>query len=212
MTWSDQQEQALKSVKDWMSDNDSQVFRLFGYAGTGKTTLAKEIASLAKGNVMFGAFTGKASLVMRRKGCKGASTIHSMIYTLEDESFGQPKFVLNGDSDVKDAKLVVIDECSMIDEALAKDLLSFGTKILVLGDPAQLPPVKGAGFFTEAQPDFMLTEVHRQAKENPIIALSMRIREGEPLDVGTYGASRVIQRKDITADENPESRSGHRRP
>jgi exodeoxyribonuclease-5 len=41
--------------------------------------------------------------------------------------------------------------------------------VLVLGDPAQLPPVKGGGFFTEAEPDAMLTEVHRQAADNPIV-------------------------------------------
>ena len=51
-------------------------------------------------------------------------------------------------------------------------------QVLVLGDPAQLPPVKGGGFFTEAEPDVMLTEVHRQAADNPIIRLSMTIREG----------------------------------
>ena len=57
----------------------------------------------------------------------------------------------------------------MVDEDLGRDLLSFGKPVLVLGDPAQLPPVKGGGFFTEAEPDVMLTEVHRQAADNPII-------------------------------------------
>ena len=55
----------------------------------------------------------------------------------------------------------------MVDEELGRDLLSFGKPILVLGDPAQLPPVKGAGFFTEAAPDVMLTEIHRQARGQP---------------------------------------------
>ena len=61
----------------------------------------------------------------------------------------------------------------MVDEDLGQDLLSFGTPVLVLGDPAQLPPVKGGGFFTEAEPDIMLTEVHRQAADNPIVRMSM---------------------------------------
>jgi exodeoxyribonuclease V len=201
MSWSPQQEQALAAVKSWIADDGNQLFRLFGYAGTGKTTLAKEIAQSSEGDVLFGAFTGKAASVMRRKGCKGAQTIHSMIYELKKQVDGKPIFRLNEDSDVQDAKLVIIDECSMLGDEIAKDLLSFGTKILVLGDPAQLPPIKGTGFFTEAKPDFMLTEVHRQAQDNPIIALSMKVRAGEPLNVGAYGNSRVITRKDITPGE-----------
>ena len=65
----------------------------------------------------------------------------------------------------------MIDECSMVDAELARDLLSFGKPILVLGDPFQLPPVKGGGYFTESPPDVMLTEIHRQAEDNPIIRL-----------------------------------------
>ncbi len=56
------------------------IFRLFGYAGTGKTTLARHIAEGVDGKVLFAAFTGKAACVMRSKGCRGASTIHSLIY------------------------------------------------------------------------------------------------------------------------------------
>jgi len=201
MDWSNQQDAAIMAVQKWLHHGDQQVFRLFGYAGTGKTTLAKELANDVRGEVLFGAFTGKAALVLRRKGCEGASTIHSMIYSLDEENEGwQPKFVLNPDSDVRHAGLVIIDECSMVDAELARDLLSFGTKVLVLGDPAQLPPVKGAGFFTDHEPDLMLTEVHRQARDNPIIAMSMIVREGGRLDIGSYGSSRVISRSDIDSD------------
>lgn len=195
MTWSPQQEQAIGAVQAWLKDRRApQVFRLFGYAGTGKTTLACELAAGVKGRVLFGAFTGKAALVLRKKGCTNASTIHSMIYSPDEdnEERWQPKFVLNPLSPVREAKLVVIDECSMVGEELARDLLSFGVKVLVLGDPAQLPPVKDAGFFTNHKPDVMLTEVHRQAAENPIIRMSMDIREGRKLEIGQYGDSRVI--------------------
>ena len=51
----------------------------------------------------------------------------------------------------------------MVDAELGRDLMSFGVPVLVLGDPAQLPPVQGGGFFTDVEPDAMLTEVHRQA-------------------------------------------------
>jgi exodeoxyribonuclease-5 len=93
----------------------------------------------------------------------------------------------------------VIDECSMVDQELGRDLLSFGKPILVLGDPAQLPPVRGGGFFTEAEPDVMLTEIHRQAQDNPIIRLAGAVRLGEELPYGNYGAAKVIRRQDIAA-------------
>ena len=200
MAWSPQQEAALRAVSDWLKRGEPQVFRLFGYAGTGKTTLAKQLAADSDGDVAFGAFTGKAALVLRAKGCKDARTIHSMIYRLRDADSEEPTFVLNDDSAAAKAELIVIDECSMVDEELGRDLLSFGKKVLVLGDPAQLPPVKGGGFFTEAEPDMMLTEVHRQAADNPIVRLSMMVREGERIPPGVYGESRVMRRADIDAE------------
>jgi exodeoxyribonuclease V len=161
MIWPPQQEAALKAVARWLNRGEPQIFRLFGYAGTGKTTLAKKIAGDVEGEVAFGAFTGKAALVLRAKGCAEARTIHSLIYRATETETGEPSFVLNEDSTVARSKLVIIDECSMVDAELGRDLLSFGVPILVLGDPGQLPPVKGGGFFTGTDPDIMLTEVHR---------------------------------------------------
>lgn len=202
MTWSPQQEDAIVAVREWIADKrGSQIFRLFGFAGTGKTTLAKELAASVKGKVLFATFTGKASLVLRAKGCDDASTIHSLIYKVEvDERTGEALFELNPDSDLASAALLIVDEVSMVGEALAKDLLSFGTKILVLGDPAQLPPVKDEGFFINAEPDVMLTEVHRQARDNPIIRMSMDIREGRRLNPGKFGDSEIIRRSAIDRD------------
>lgn len=201
MEWSPQQAEALTAVSAWLKDESApQVFRLFGWAGTGKSTLAKHLADRAK-KVVYAAFTGKAALVMQRRGCTGASTIHSLIYILSEERGGEPTFVLNPGSSVAAADLVVIDEVSMVDETLGRDLLSFGTKVLVLGDPFQLPPVKGAGFFTNVDPDIMLTEIHRQAADNPIIRMSMDIREGRGLEYGTYGESKVIRRADVDQTE-----------
>ncbi|HEY8567015.1 MAG TPA: AAA family ATPase [Beijerinckiaceae bacterium] len=197
MSWSAQQDGALKAVADWLRRGEPQVFRLFGYAGTGKTTLARHVAEGIEGEVVFGAYTGKAALVLRSKGCHDASTIHSLIYRSRETEEGGPAFVLNRSSPAAKADLIVIDECSMVDEDLGRDLLSFDKPVLVLGDPAQLPPVKGGGFFTEAEPDVMLTEVHRQAADNPIIRLSLAVREGAPLQPGTYGESRVIRRREI---------------
>ncbi|HVW92812.1 MAG TPA: AAA family ATPase [Devosia sp.] len=203
--WSPQQDQALQAVSRWLKDKQGdQVFRLFGWAGTGKSTLAVHLAQGVK-SVKYAAFTGKAALVMRRYGAKGASTIHSLIYSLVSDQEGEPKFALDPESEAATADLIVIDEVSMVDENLGRDLLSFGTKVLVLGDPFQLPPVQGAGFFTSAEPDIMLTEIHRQARDNPIIRMSVDIREGEYLENGRYGESKVIPRGEVDSGEVQEA-------
>ncbi|MEM7429908.1 MAG: ATP-dependent RecD-like DNA helicase [Pseudomonadota bacterium] len=210
MEFSTQQDEALRAVSDWLKAPRPQVFRLFGYAGTGKTTLARQIAEDIDGDVLFAAFTGKAAQVLRSRGAANARTLHSLIYrprgeeTIEDSETGEttvsPTFSLNRSSPVSKARLVIVDECSMVDEALGLDLLSFGKPVLVLGDPGQLPPISGGGYFTDAEPDFLLTEVHRQARDNPIIDLAMRVRNGEALDYGRYGDSRVIGKSDIDSD------------
>lgn len=204
--WTDKQKDALKYVDQWFIDwttsrkPTKQVFRVFGYAGTGKSTLARHFASNIDGEVAFGAFTGKASLVMRKNGCENARTIHSMIYIAEqDQKTGEITWRINRQSYLNEVSLIIIDECSMVDEDLAKDLLSFGKPILVLGDPGQLPPVSGTGFFTEAEPDIMLTEIHRQAKDNPIIHLATIVRNEQMPKLGTYGDSRLLNRM-TTAD------------
>src|SRR5450631_1398177 len=198
-SFSPHQDDALKAVATWLkakpgSRGTPQIFRLFGYAGTGKTTLARHLAEDVDGKVQFAAFTGKAALVMRRKGCAGASTIHSLIYRPLERESETPTFELWDDAPASEAKLIVIDECSMVDAELGRDLMSFGVPVLVLGDPAQLPPIQGGGFFTDAQPDAMLTEVHRQAQNDPIVRMSMAVREGRSLDIGTFGESEVVRR------------------
>src|SRR3954470_7084408 len=196
------QDDALKAVSNWMkakpgTGSTPQVFRLFGFAGTGKTTLAQHIAEAADGEVKFAAFTGKAASVMRNKGCHGASTIHSLIYRARESGEETPSFDLWDEAPASKADLIVIDECSMVDAELGRDLLSFGVPVLVIGDPAQLPPISGGGFFTDAKPDAMLTEVHRQAQDNPIVRLSMEIRAGNSLAEGQYGETQVVRRGDL---------------
>jgi exodeoxyribonuclease-5 len=230
---------AIAGIKDWFNNRtkEQQVFRVFGYAGSGKTTITKHaIDELGlstmnpnggQGGVLFAAFTGKAALVMSRKGTP-ASTIHSLIYRVSEatpeevarveveaaklsssiltmppseRTFAserlkrlelrladthKPQFVLNEQSLVRDADLIVLDEVSMVGEEMASDLLAFGKPVLVLGDPGQLPPIKGAGAFTDVEPDVMLTEVHRQAGDSAIIRLATMARQGQPIPQGQH--------------------------
>ncbi len=199
--WTREQAEAIDRVGRWLKDGGAPVFRLFGYAGVGKTTLARHVAEAADGETAFAAFTGKAAMVMRAHGCAGATTIHALIYRASEGVDGAPTFTLNEDGPASRASLIVIDECSMVDAELARDLLSFGKPILVLGDPFQLPPVKGGGYFTDAAPDVMLTEIHRQAEDNPIIRLSQIVRSGGDLADGSYGESLVIRRAAIDAKQ-----------
>jgi exodeoxyribonuclease V len=194
-----QQDAALKAAAKWLTAGNGRapIFRLFGYAGTGKTTLARHLAAGVDGKVLYAAFTGKAACVMRAKGCRSASTIHRLIYKPPETQEQKPTFELWTKAPASNAKLIIIDECSMVDAELARDLLSFEVPLLVLGDPAQLPPIQGGGFFTDAEPDAMLTEVHRQAQDNPIVRLSMDIRAGKELTPGQYGDTQVVRRPEL---------------
>lgn len=253
MEWSPQQARALEAVEAWVNGpQDNKVFRLFGYAGTGKSTLAKYVGEhegKRGGFAQFAAFTGKAAVVMRKKGCLNARTLHSLIYTSHDKStaeltrleneleraspvqkpalmraiedertnLSQPGFSLKSDpltiweEDEEHGvrvprhkiSMFVIDECSMVDDRLGGDLLSTKARVLVLGDPAQLPPVAaGAGFFTNGKPDVLLSEIHRQALDSPIIEMANQVRQGNMLNVGQYGnGCGVVQKSDMSPDE-----------
>lgn len=187
--WSAKQDEVLVGLSRWMRDSSaSQVKRLFGYAGVGKTTLVRELVAAAGKPWLYAAYTGKAASVMRQKGCEGAQTIHSLIYRPDGRSTpaspGEKRrlaFRLWDESPLRWAPGVVVDECSMVDEDVGRDLLSFGKKVLVCGDPAQLPPVGGGGFFTSGEPDYFLDEVHRQARESGILDLATHVREGGAL-------------------------------
>jgi ATP-dependent exoDNAse (exonuclease V) alpha subunit len=179
--WSPDQESALAAVGHWLRERDrDQLFRLFGYAGTGKTELAREIG-YSRSGVHFAAFTGKAAHVLQQRGCEPVSTIHKLIYNTEYiPGTGWYRYLKEPD-ELGAIGLFIIDECSMVDEDLARDLMSFDIPILVIGDPGQLPPINGAGYFMGAEPDAMLEEIHRQARESAILRLADSVRRGEPL-------------------------------
>jgi len=214
-TPSPQQQAALDAVAKWRADADArQIFRLFGYAGTGKTSIAK-LAAAQEDRPVYTAFTAKAASVMRSKGCVGARNIHQLLYTsenssgsvLQDElvagtlSLLQPawkhskeglSFQVNARDELRHATMLIIDEGSMIGNDILADLLPLEIPILVLADPAQLPPIgDDRGALTAGEPDAFLTEIHRQALDNPTIQLSMKARQGEWIPSGSYGDSRV---------------------
>jgi exodeoxyribonuclease-5 len=139
----------------------------------------------------------------------------------EEKVVGRPAFDLAVDeySDVSRASLVIIDEVSMVDEKMATAILSATKKVIVTGDPFQLPPVGGAGYFLRRKPDVMLREIHRQARESAILRLATDIREGRGWRLGEYGPDcRVIRRNDercrdlcLAADQQIVGRNATRR-
>ena len=103
--------------------------------------------------MLFAAFTGKAAQVMRSKGCaRRLDHPFSLIYSARESGEEIPSFDLWDDAPASKAKLIVIDECSMVDAELGRDLMSFGVPVLVLGDPAQLPPIQGAAAASSPRP------------------------------------------------------------
>jgi exodeoxyribonuclease-5 len=106
-----------------------------------------------------------------------------------------PLFERNPESFVKDAALIVMDECSMISTDTMNDIMLFGVPVLLQGDRYQLPPVGGKSWFLGKKADFTLTQVHRQAADSPIIYLATLAREGKPLPVGYHGDCLVTRER-----------------
>ena len=117
----DEGQRAVAAALAWYQKRPKQIFRLFGPAGTGKTTLAKTIAAKIGGPVCFAAFSGKAASVMRAKGCADATTIHSLIY-VPHLTEGKLTFILNEQSRLLSAPLLILDEASMVDTKLGREL------------------------------------------------------------------------------------------
>ncbi len=109
------------------------------------------------------------------------------------------RFQLNKEGKLvqEDIRLIILDEGSMVGEEMAGDLLDFEIPVLVMGDPGQLPPVgDNPGFFNRT-PDAFLTEVHRQAQDNPIIYIATQVRKGLRCDFGDYdGLAKIIRPKE----------------
>lgn len=172
----------------WYDPERPQVFVIAGYAGTGKsTTVASAVDRLnIRSRTMYIAPTGKAALVLNRKGLP-ASTLHSAIYRPRTEKGQVVGYDLREEL-VGDPRLIVLDECSMVGSEVLRDLLSFKVPVLALGDPGQLPPVKATDSGLLAAPTVFLQQIHRQAEGNPILWASFLARTGSPVPHGHWGA------------------------
>lgn len=183
------------------------------YIVTHNTTVIRyviERLGLELHEVAFIAYMGKAAMQMARNGLP-AQTIHSFIYYFEKvvdrdgegkmifTTFGKPKMKMQfslKEKLPKGIKLIVVDEASMVSEAIALDILSFGKPIIALGDLNQLPPIFGKPYFLK-EPNYILTQIMRQNENNPIVWLSQRVLNDLPLQYGVYGTSSVIQKSDM---------------
>jgi len=177
----DEQSSAVDRIISWVTDPLSpQEFKLGGYAGTGKTTVAKAIRERLRDlrlHCSFCAFTGKAVNVLQRKGIYEAQTCHSLMYDVDiDPKTGAISFSrkprLEGRNDV-----LVNDESSMLSTELYNDLKSYNIKLLFIGDPGQLEPV-GDNPDLMRHPDVVLSKIHRQAEQSPIIRFANNVRLG----------------------------------
>lgn len=218
MEFTETQEKSLDRIYKWILEQSKQYCRemiLTGYAGTGKTTLLAEIKKHFPFKKMaFLTYTGKASVVLRKKLYEICGeellegdfigTLHSFIYepimrfniNLKiDEIVGwriKEEFDLEAD-------LIIIDEASMLNSDMLNDIReNFKyTPVLYALDPFQLPPINQqfCKLLTDAStlkiPVLSLTEVHRQAKDNPIIQISMyvRTRDFDKIKIGKYSDS-----------------------
>lgn len=193
ITLSNEQNTAVHNFFEWFNCFNAyskKFYFLAGYAGTGKTTLCKfiidELTALNK-SVCCCAFTGKAACNFFEKTGHPCNTIHSTIYTPRLEEDEVIDWDLNfEDSPILNCDLIIIDEVSMIYQGLWNDLLKYHTPILVFGDPYQLPPVNNDVLFGMDSCDFVLEHIHRQALDNPLIQLSMQVRQEKNIPFGNF--------------------------
>ncbi|MBR0841745.1 AAA family ATPase [Bradyrhizobium liaoningense] len=176
---------------------------LSGGAGTGKTTTCKAVCDLwtrASGDVVLCALAGKAALKLSRSTGRLARTLARTLAELAERDELETEFDSLDPDDPTGAKqrarlealcrltprtLLVVDESSMVDPATLLAIvrrLPEGGRILMVGDEAQLPPVKFGlayhRFVADPAVAVTLRQVHRQAAETGIPAAAQAVREG----------------------------------
>lgn len=231
-TLSDDQAACLDLLQTFLSDREQRIFLLKGYAGTGKTFLAKGITEFlsAQGRAFrLAAPTGRAAKIISEKTGRDARTVHSQIYNFHDlreyaagdDELGSETFKFYAEiaSNQDQANTVyIVDEASLLSDAyseseffrsgtgyLLHDLISYvgfehsetDRKIILVGDPAQLPPV-GMSTSPALDADYLrqnfglkaveyeLTEVLRQKADRGVIRNVMPLRES--LSAGSFSS------------------------
>lgn len=197
----EQQKTALLEMEAFINDEGSTTFTLMGYAGTGKTTIMslfdQYLRSLHR-SPTYVAPTHRANAVTKQNNPKASTaTLHSLLGLRPDFDFSTEEFSLNSlafnqkDSPIFSMETFVIDESSMIGNTLydylVDSLKGIGNKIIFLGDPAQLKPVKSktiSKVFTSDSPRVELTKVERTG-DNPILKEATALREGKDLSYTT---------------------------
>lgn len=220
MELSKEQEVAVNFLRQWTMSRlsggympEHNYITMGGYAGTGKTTLIcelrKQIHKLTKIEVAFVTFTGKASLVLKRKleeteaifNEDFVGTIHRLIYKpifKKDPKTGN-RTIVSWEHKFKDEmyfNLIIIDEASMVSKKLWNDLTYYNIPIIAIGDHGQLPPI-GDQFSLMLNPQLKLTEVHRQALDSPIIQLSMFIRKNGYIPHGMFEEDKPLSEQKV---------------
>lgn len=183
MKLSDSQSKSLTSIIDALnlSEDIQSLAVLTGPAGSGKSTLVKYFAEevgLQRRSIFFAATTHMAATVLQ-------DTINDKTYTAHKlfgirpkyDRYGNESLSSSGNVMVTPDAIVVIDEASMISDkflhAIAPIVKQNRLKVVFVGDYYQLPPVKDrCSIFDGSLPTFHLSEIHRQAKDNPIIQKS----------------------------------------
>jgi len=198
------QQQAVEVMLSFEDSGDEHML-LTGHAGTGKTTTVAEYLKHTEKNVVLVAPTNKAVRVLcNTAGQHGITvpcmTVHKLLDLImsSDDKEKYCKKREMGKNLMARFDVVIVDECSMVGnipkgredlglyDQLVNEARRYGTKLLFVGDRHQLPPVEEAGSPSlEVEPYFQLTEVVRQAADNPIIQLADWLRRhqyGDPTD------------------------------
>ena len=180
--YSAQQEQAIRAA------SDSGILLITGGPGTGKTTILNGILSLYDQmglRTLLAAPTGRAAKRLAEVTGQDASTIHRLLEAGIDPNTGLMFFAKDESNPLK-ADAVIVDEMSMVDIQLLSSLLHAipaGKRLILVGDPDQLPPV-GPGFpfgdmlRSNVLQSVRLTEIFRQAQESLIVMNAHRVNQG----------------------------------
>ncbi len=187
----EQQQQAVHAIQAFLADPDQKLFLLAGYPGTGKsTTIVQIIQDLIinhQQKVVLTAPTNKATSVLKRMVSEQAlrvecMTIHQLL-GLSVVNRGDKQLERTSPSHLERFDVAVIDECSMINQALwhwiqqAISQTWAETKIILMGDPAQLNPVnEGRSPSFSIRDRMILTEVVRQGADNPLLTVLKQCR------------------------------------